>query len=65
MPNDRPIYVIRVRARPGVDGILALRQVLRRLLRSYGLVCISINVEPEDPAPSPVISSVCQPLPSR
>jgi hypothetical protein len=43
--QDRPIYVIRVRARPGVDAIAALRQVLRRLLRSYGLVCVSITVE--------------------
>ena len=45
MTDDRPIYVICVRARPGVDGILALRQVLRRLLRSYGFVCVSVGVE--------------------
>jgi hypothetical protein len=46
---DRPVYVLRVRARPGVDAVAALRQVLRRLLRGYGLICISISIEPEGP----------------
>jgi hypothetical protein len=43
---DRPVFVIRLRARPGVNSILALRQVLRRLLRNHGLVCVGIEVEP-------------------
>ena len=46
---ERPVYVIRLRARPGVNSILALRQVLRRLLRSYGLICVSISIESENP----------------
>jgi hypothetical protein len=50
--DDRPIYVIRVRARPGVDAVAALRQVLRRLLRSYGLVCVSVGVEHAEAKPS-------------
>jgi hypothetical protein len=32
---------------PGVDGIQALRGVLKKLLRSYGLRCTNIRETPD------------------
>jgi hypothetical protein len=41
------IFLIRLRALPGVDGVRALRAALKTLLRRYGLRCISIDMERE------------------
>jgi hypothetical protein len=42
---ERPIYVLTVRAEPGVDGIRALRAWLKRGLRDFGLVCLDVHEE--------------------
>jgi hypothetical protein len=41
----RPIFLIRLRALPGVDGVRALRAALKTLLRRYGLQCMSAETE--------------------
>jgi hypothetical protein len=45
---DRPTFIIRLRAQPGVDPIRALRQALKVLLRRFGLRVISIEQERDD-----------------
>lgn len=40
--SERPEYILRLRPEPGVDGPLALRHVLKRLLRSSGMKCVSV-----------------------
>ena len=41
-PSERrPIFVVRLRAEQGIDGIRALRAVLKSLLRRHGLRCLS------------------------
>jgi hypothetical protein len=43
MTDARPrVFLLKLRALPGVDAIRALRSALKRLLRSYGLRCVSI-----------------------
>src|SRR5215468_9059554 len=44
----RPIYCLRLRALPGVDAVRALRAALKRLLRSYGLKCLSVEREHDE-----------------
>jgi hypothetical protein len=39
----RPIFTIRLRPLPGVDGIRALRAALKALLRRFGLQAISVE----------------------
>jgi len=39
----RPIYVLQIRAEPGIDGIRALRAFLKIMLRQFGLRCLSIE----------------------
>jgi len=39
------IYLLRLSALPGVDAIRALRKALKRLLRGYGLKCMTIEEE--------------------
>ena len=41
--TGRPVFVVHVRAEPGVDVIRALRGWLKVGLRNFGLRCISIN----------------------
>jgi hypothetical protein len=41
------IFLVRLRALPGVDGVRALRAALKVLLRRFGLRCLSIDVERE------------------
>jgi hypothetical protein len=41
----RPVFVLRVRAEPGVNVIHSLRAWLKRGLRDFGLKCISISEE--------------------
>jgi hypothetical protein len=48
MNDRRIIYVLKLRALPGVDAIRALRHVLKRLLRQYGLRCVSVSEEQTD-----------------
>jgi hypothetical protein len=46
-PNRQPAtaFVIKLRARPGVDGVRPLRWILKRLLRGYQLRCVSVSEE--------------------
>jgi hypothetical protein len=42
--TDRPVFVVRLQAEPHVpDPVRSLRAGLKRLLRGYGLRCISIE----------------------
>jgi hypothetical protein len=41
-----PIFVIKLRARPGADGIRSLRAILKALLRRHRLVCVDAREEP-------------------
>jgi hypothetical protein len=43
MAPDRPIYTVRFRPEPGVDGIRNLRHLLKRALRDWGLRCVDIS----------------------
>jgi hypothetical protein len=43
MEDERSVYVVIVRAEPGVDGIRALRAWLKRGLRDFGLRCVEIT----------------------
>jgi hypothetical protein len=45
MKVDRPIYLLRLRALPGIDPIKALRFVLKSLLRRYGMQAIEVKEE--------------------
>lgn len=47
--TDRPTYVLRLQPEPGVVGIRALRAALKVLLRRFGLRCVAIDIDPEDP----------------
>jgi hypothetical protein len=42
------VYVLRLRARPGVDAVRELRWILKRLLRSHGFRCLSATEETND-----------------
>jgi len=46
--SERPIYRLRLRPLKDVDPIRALRHVLKRLLRTYGMKCISVEEENDD-----------------
>jgi hypothetical protein len=39
------VYVIKLRAGNGVDDIRALKWLLKRLWRSFGMKCIGIGTE--------------------
>jgi hypothetical protein len=39
----KPIYLLKLQAAPGSEGIRALRWLLKVLLRKYGLRCISVE----------------------
>jgi hypothetical protein len=43
----RAIYVLRLQAPCGKGGIRKLRWLLKRLLRSYDLRCLSVEEEPQ------------------
>ena len=46
LPRDRrPIFVVRLQARPGVDPIRALRAALKALGRRYGLRAVAVSQE--------------------
>jgi hypothetical protein len=48
--NQRPIFVIRLRAEPRVDAIRALRAFLKVALRRFGLRALTVDTErlPDD-----------------
>jgi hypothetical protein len=42
--NDRPTYIIHLRPEPDcTDPIKALRECLKRALRSWGLKCVKLD----------------------
>ena len=52
-PGDRPTFLLRLRAEPGVDAVRALRAGLKALLRQHGLKCVQVTEEAAlAPAPS-------------
>jgi hypothetical protein len=48
MKISRPVYVLRLQPLKGVDPLRALRHVLKRLLRAYGMRCISVEQSADD-----------------
>jgi hypothetical protein len=45
MSNERPIFTVRFRPEPRIDGIKALRALLKAALRRFGLRAIHITEE--------------------
>jgi hypothetical protein len=48
MEDEQAIFVLTVRAEPGVDAIRALRAWLKRGLRDFGLRCVGITPNEEE-----------------
>jgi hypothetical protein len=46
---SRPVFVLRIRAEPDIDVIRSLRAWLKRGLRDFGLRCLDIHQEQEEP----------------
>lgn len=47
-PDPRPSDItITLRPKPGVDAAIALRRLLKTMLRTYGLRCVSVQTEEE------------------
>ena len=46
--TERPVYVARFCALPGVDAIRSLRLMLKSALRLHGLKCLSLEEEPNN-----------------
>jgi hypothetical protein len=44
-PIQRPVFTIRLRALPDIDGIKAIRRVLKYALRQCGLRALSVTEE--------------------
>ena len=42
---SRPVFVVTMRAEPGVDSWRALRAALKALLRLYGLRCLRLEAK--------------------
>jgi hypothetical protein len=49
IPN-RPTYLLRLQPLKGVDGVHALRRLLKRALRDFGMKCLSAHEEQTIPA---------------
>jgi hypothetical protein len=43
--REAPVFVVKLRARPGIDGIRAMRAILKALLCRHQLRCIAIREE--------------------
>jgi hypothetical protein len=43
---ERPLFALKLRPEPGVDGTRALRRFLKVALRSFRLRCISAEQQP-------------------
>jgi hypothetical protein len=41
--TERTVYIITFRPEPGIDGLRAVRALLKLALRALGLRCIRIN----------------------
>jgi len=41
--TERPRYVLVLQPEPGVDAIRALRWILKRSLRQFGMKCVDIR----------------------
>ena len=44
----RTTFILALRPRPGVDGVLALRAALKRLRRDHGLECVECRPDPHE-----------------
>jgi hypothetical protein len=44
----RPVFLLRLQPLKGVDAVRSLRLALKRLLRDYGLRCLSVQAEARD-----------------
>jgi hypothetical protein len=55
-----PIYAIRLQARPGTDGIRALRAVLKVLWRQHQLRCLDAREVKDQDNPSPAMHACGQ-----
>jgi hypothetical protein len=42
-PPRRPIFVVKFRPEPGVDGVRSLRALLKIALRQHGLRCVGVR----------------------
>lgn len=49
---QRPTFVLCLRPEPRVDGVRALRGLLKVALRKYGLRCVSLNPAKEVSVPT-------------
>jgi hypothetical protein len=47
--EQRPTFVLRLRALPGRDAIRELRMALKTLIRRHGLRCIEVTEEHGEP----------------
>jgi hypothetical protein len=61
--QQRSTFVVMLRPLPGVDGIKALRFVLKRLLRQHGLRCVALH-ETHDDADDPIFRTPKVPPPA-
>ena len=46
--EDRPVFVLEMRAEPGIDPVHALRATLKVALRRHGLRCIAASEKSEE-----------------
>jgi hypothetical protein len=46
--NERTIYLVKIRPKPGVDDVRALRAWLKEGLRTYGLRCVGITPKEQE-----------------
>jgi hypothetical protein len=46
--KSRPVFTLKLRPEPGIDPVHALRHALKRLLRTYGLRCVSVEENNHD-----------------
>jgi hypothetical protein len=44
---NRPLYTVTFRAEPGVDGVRALKALLKTALRVFKLRCVSVIEQKE------------------
>ena len=48
MKIDRPVFVLRLQTQKNVNAVRALRHVLKKLLRTHGMKCLSVEESPAD-----------------
>jgi len=46
--NERPTFLLRLRPLKNIDPYRALRWILKRVLRTYGMQCVSVEEEKHD-----------------